>query len=1030
MEKTGKRFFILTMVLIAFAVTSTAYALTTTMAGYAGSTDSWNNPGNWDNGVPSGTVDVVIEKGFIAEVDNSATPAYSGTLTLRENASLKLYKIAGNENALLGATAITMQAGSNISFGVNSNINFAPITLLGNASIRPIQGVYWKRAFYSSIDGPFKLTLTGYNGYKFNMDSANSFKELVLQSSKVRCVLAGNAAGAFGYGNVSSPNNGTSTDKGAVIEINANDVIDDTATLRLYGAGWALSSGGSYGYQGTNTILQMNANDTIAELWVHDTKMPDGSYTGTADPNDWIGGTGTLTVRSIRPLNMIPAYRTTVPAGDVDLSWTNLAPNTGSDVYVDLWLGTEPGSLALVPGVSGIANKTTATVNAPTAGTYYWRVDSYLDGVPSGTPDEGTLYAFYVDDTDGDGIPDSYELLHTSPASGTALNPGDDLEPDGLTNLQEYQLSTDATNPDTDADGLTDGDEVAGAASRPATDPTHPDTDLDGASDFVETNTNTYVSPTDTGSDPTVVDSDSDGLNDGDELDNGANPLVEDTDADGAGDWYEVNASYTDPANPGDKPVVPYPLPAPDGSAGVTDKPVKVYVMSGQSNMVGTGRIDGSSQGYLSYMCNTENKFPNLVDQAGAWLARGDVHYKGVISDTGYGPLAADVSGSTIGPELGFGQVMGYFHDEPVLLIKSSRGGRSLGYNFLPPSSVQYPFTDSDGKDWIYAGYGDSPGRWEAGTTPVPNGSYAGSQYDDCFDAVKDVLNNFGALYPEYADQGYEIAGFAWWQGYNDKFDESNTLRYDINMANLIKDLRTEFNAPNAPFVLATLAVDGGWDNTNQAVQTIAARQLAVSGETGNYPEFAGNVKTVEARGYWRPATISPANQGYHYNNNAETHMLVGDALARAMIQLQSGFSVDAGAGMITWSGRSVQLNASVLGDFTVSSYSWSADPDTGVLFDYKAIEDPVVAFTGATENPSLITLTLTATDSEGTSASGSTTLEVYDDSCAAARMGTNYAAENPMDLAGDDCTVNLEDLSVMALNWLKVSGLSEPQLK
>ena len=54
---------------------------------------------------------------------------------------------------------------------------------------------------------------------------------------------------------------------------------------------------------------------------------------------------------------------------------------------------------------------------------------------------------------------------------------------------------------------------------------------------------------------------------------------------------------------------------------------------------------------------------------------------------------------------------------------------------------------------------------------------------------------------------------------------------------------------------------------------------LAVSGEKGKYPDFKGNVLTVETRDFWREADVSPKNQGYHYNRNAETYMLIGDAL-------------------------------------------------------------------------------------------------------------------------------------------------------
>ena len=89
----------------------------------------------------------------------------------------------------------------------------------------------------------------------------------------------------------------------------------------------------------------------------------------------------------------------------------------------------------------------------------------------------------------------------------------------------------------------------------------------------------------------------------------------------------------------------------------------------------------------------------------------------------------------SFGPELGFGHVMGDFHDEPVLLLKACIGNRSLGWDLLPPGSEQYEF---DGK--IYAGYKDSPLSWDKGTEPEPIGWYAGKQYDDDIGNAKQVL--------------------------------------------------------------------------------------------------------------------------------------------------------------------------------------------------------------------------------------------------------------------------------------------------
>ena len=92
-------------------------------------------------------------------------------------------------------------------------------------------------------------------------------------------------------------------------------------------------------------------------------------------------------------VTIFPAYPSLgvgVPAGNVNLSWTNLPPNTGTDVYVDVWFGTNPAALTKV--VTTGLNTTNTTVSAPVAGTYYWRVDSYLDGAPTGTPVTGRVF--------------------------------------------------------------------------------------------------------------------------------------------------------------------------------------------------------------------------------------------------------------------------------------------------------------------------------------------------------------------------------------------------------------------------------------------------------------------------------------------------------------------------------------------------------------------------------------------------------------------------------------------------------------
>ena len=101
----------------------------------------------------------------------------------------------------------------------------------------------------------------------------------------------------------------------------------------------------------------------------------------------------------------------------------------------------------------------------------------------------------------------------------------------------------------------------------------------------------------------------------------------------------------------------------------------------------------------------------------------------------------------------------------------------------------------------------------------------------------------------------------------------------------LIDKLRQEFDAPRAPFVIATIGFEG-WALSGPH-KIVAEAQLAVSGDHGKYADFQGNVKTVETRGFWRNAEVSPKNQGFHYNQNAETYMLVGEALGEAMLELR-----------------------------------------------------------------------------------------------------------------------------------------------
>ncbi|MHC4499142.1 MAG: right-handed parallel beta-helix repeat-containing protein, partial [Planctomycetota bacterium] len=151
-----------------------------------------------------------------------------------------------------------------------------------------------------------------------------------------------------------------------------------------------------------------------------------------------------------------------------------------------------------------------------------WQSDAYGKA-------RGTRLIVRVD-TDGDGMPDDWEL-------DNGLNPWQDdaeadLDGDGLINIYEYANGSRADNPDTDSDGLTDYEEVA----QYGTNPLSADSDSDGLTDFQEVR--------DYGTNPLLADTDGDGLTDSEEVNTyNTNPLSEDTDGDGMPDGWEVGFS-------------------------------------------------------------------------------------------------------------------------------------------------------------------------------------------------------------------------------------------------------------------------------------------------------------------------------------------------------------------------------------------------------------------------------------------------------------------------------------------------------
>ncbi len=324
-------------------------------------------------------------------------------------------------------------------------------------------------------------------------------------------------------------------------------------------------------------------------------------------------------------------------------------------------------------------------------------------------------------------------------------------------------------------------------------------------------------------------------------------------------------------------------LPVTDGKPADMAKPVKVFILLGQSNMVGAGKIKGDKEGSLEYAVKTEKLYPFLSDDEGNWTERNDVRYVRYMTGKELNNEWMTVPGGKIGPELGIGHQLGNALNEPVMVLKSCIGNRSLGWDLLPPGSKGYEFEGTDRKTkekktYVYAGYKESPLKWEKGTEPKPIDWYAGKQYDTDIADAKKVLAELDTYYP--GANGYEVAGFFYWQGDKDRYDEAHASHYEENLVNFINQLRKDFDAPNAKFVCATLG-QSEKDKATGNDKLILDAQLAVDGESGKHPDFKGNVATV----YSHPISQGGASNG-HYGGNAKTYMDIGLAMGETMVEL------------------------------------------------------------------------------------------------------------------------------------------------
>lgn len=371
-------------------------------------------------------------------------------------------------------------------------------------------------------------------------------------------------------------------------------------------------------------------------------------------------------------------------------------------------------------------------------------------------------------------------------------------------------------------------------------------------------------------------------------------------------------------------------------------KPIKIFILAGQSNMEGHAKVetfdyigDDPKTAPLLAKMRASDGSPRVCD--GAWIS----YLTGMKENLGEGcgkltsgfgsrrnPLE---DGGKIGPEFTFGMKMDEVFDEPVLIIKTAWGGKSLFYDFRPPSAGPYQQTARDIE--------------KKKNSPEQAGHY----YRLMTKHVHHVLDDIKRVCPEYDEsQGYEIAGFVWFQGFNDmvnrdaypEIESGNRFaRYSDLLGHLIRDVRKEFDAPTMPFVIGVMGVGGREPNEGNLMFRKAMASPASS------PEFQGNVIAVQTSLFWdeplarivakydqvnqmrrmlktenknhanKDGTMTPqqqneyvanyeaelispeeaelrrrgaSNAGYHYLGCAKTFAVMGEAFAEAILDARS----------------------------------------------------------------------------------------------------------------------------------------------
>lgn len=291
-------------------------------------------------------------------------------------------------------------------------------------------------------------------------------------------------------------------------------------------------------------------------------------------------------------------------------------------------------------------------------------------------------------------------------------------------------------------------------------------------------------------------------------------------------------------------------------------KPLKVFILAGQSNMQGHAKI--STIEHIGMDPKTKPMMEEMLQADGTprtcervWISSIGCGGNDTEEQTGKLTAGFGATKEKIGPEFTFGLTMEKMTDCPILIIKTAWGGKSLNTDFRPPSAGPYVFNETQLATFTKQGKNIDDMK-------AAKAKETGVYYKLMMEHVKKVLGDIKRVVPDYDEkQGYELAGFAWFQGWNDMVDGSTYPQrdkpggydaYTEVMAHFIRDVRKELNAPKLPFAIGVIGVGGPtalygpdqkrYQSTHQNIRDAMAAPAKM-------PEFKGTVTAVLTEQYW-----------------------------------------------------------------------------------------------------------------------------------------------------------------------------------